>query len=102
MVFSYHMQLERANRLAKLEEILGFSKIILEIANENSRTCLTSSGIIMIMDLHKDFVITAYMANVKRCMALYHEAGKSQIPPKVYKRVVKNNQRHPELINLYN
>lgn len=102
MTFSYHMQLERANRLAKLEEVLGFSKIILEITNESNRVCLTSSGIIVIMDLHKDYVVTAFMANVKRCAALYRAAGKSQIPPKVYKRVVKNNKRHPELISICN
>ena len=31
MLFSYHAQYERADRIEKLEEVLGFTKIVLEV-----------------------------------------------------------------------
>ena len=31
MLFSYHAQVERADRLAQLEEVLGFTRIVLEV-----------------------------------------------------------------------
>lgn len=99
MTFSYHAQVERADRLQKLEEVLGITKIVLEvpIVEEEKRYCLTSSGILIVKNLHRDFVITAYMINVNQCYRLYRLAGKSQMSPKVYKRVVKNCERHKEL-----
>ena len=99
MLFSYHAQVERADRLAQLEEVLGFTNIVLEVpvVEEEKRYCLTSSGIIIVKNLHRDFVVTAYMATIKQCYRICRMAGKSQIPPKLHKRVTKNCERHSEL-----
>ena len=99
MLFSYHAQVERADRLAKLEEVLGFTKIVLEVpvVEEQKRYCLTSSGVLIVKNLHHDFVVTAFMVNVDQCYRLYMMAGKGQVSPKMYKRVVKNCERHKEL-----
>ena len=99
MTLSYHAQYERADRLAQLEEVLGFTRIILEVpvVEEEKRYCLTTSGIIIVKNLYRDYVVTAYMANVNQCFRLYRMAGKSQISPKVHKRVIKNIERHSEL-----
>ena len=99
MVFSYHAQVERADRLAKLEEVLGFTRVVLEVPSpeENKRYCLTSSGILIIKNLVEDFVITAFMINIDQCYKLYKCAGKAQMSPKIYKRVLKNAERHNEL-----
>ena len=99
MLFSYHAQVERADRLAQLEEALGFTHIVLEVpvVEEEKRYCLTSSGIIIVKNLHKEFVVTAFMANINQCYRLYRMAGKGQMSPKMQKRVVKNCERHREL-----
>ena len=99
MLFSYHAQVERADRLAQLEEVLGFTRIVLEVpvVEEEKRYCLTSSGIIIVKNLHRDFVVTAFMANINQCYRLYMMAGKGQMSPKIYKRVTKNCERHREL-----
>lgn len=99
MLFSYHAQVERADRLAKLEEVLGFTKIVLEVpvVEEQKRYCLTSSGVLIVKNLYHDFVVTAFMVNVDQCYRLYMMAGKGQVSPKMYKRVVKNCERHKEL-----
>ena len=100
MLFSYHVQYERAERLQALEEILGFTNITLEVkcVEENKRYCLTSSGILIVKNLYEDFVITAWMATVDQCYKLYRMSGKNQISPKMYKRVKKNAIRHKELL----
>ena len=103
MLFSYHAQIERADRLAKLEEVLGFTNIILEveIPQEDKRYCLTSSGILIVKNLRKDFVVTAFAATLSQCHKVCLLAGKKQIPPKLYKRIQKNMNRHKELFELW-
>lgn len=99
MTFSYHAQYERADRIERLEEVLGFTKIVLEVpvVEEEKRYCLTSSGVLIVKNLYRDFVITAFMCNVDQCYRLYRMAGKAQVSPKVYKRITKNIERHSEL-----
>lgn len=102
MTFSYHAQYERANRLAQLEEVLGFTKIVLEVPvyEENKRYCITSSGILIVKAITEEFVITAFMCNINQCYRLYKMAGKAQVSPKLYKRITKNIERHPELLHI--
>ena len=99
MTYTYHAQVERADRLAKLEEVLGFTSIALEVVSveEHKRFCVTSSGILIIKDLHYDIVVTAYMIDVDHLYHLCMKAGKKQMPPKLYKRVCKNMERHRDL-----
>ena len=99
---TFHAGVERANRLQALEEVLGFTKPVLEVEvyEEEKRYLLTSSGIIIVKNLYRDVVITAFMANVSQCYRLYRMAGKGQMSPKMEKRVVKNCQRHPELFTI--
>ncbi len=99
MKFSYHAQVERADRLEQLEAVLGFTHIVLEVpvVEEEKRYCLTSSGILIVKNLYRDFVVTAFMVNIDQCYRLYRMAGKAQMSPKMYKRVTKNIERHSEL-----
>ena len=99
MTFSYHATYERADRLQALEEVLGFTKIVVEVpvVEEQKRYCLTSSGILIVKNLHREYVVTAFMATIDQTYRICRMAGKSQIPPKLEKRVVKNNERHREL-----
>ena len=96
---TYHAGVERANRLQALEEVLGFTKPVLEVVveEEEKRYLLTSSGIIVVKNLYRDIVITAFMATVAQGYRLYRMAGKAQVSPKVYKRITKNIERHSEL-----
>lgn len=103
MKLTYHAEYERGNRLAALEEVLGFTKTVLEVEvkEECKRYCLTSSGVIVVKNLYKDIVVTAFMANIDQCYRLYRMAGKAQISPKMEKRVMKNCERHAELFLIH-
>ena len=99
MTLSYHAQYERADRLARLEEVLGFTNVVLEVKDysDRKRYCVTSSGIVIVKAMEEDFVITAYMITVDHLYHLCMKAGKKQMPPKLYKRVCKNMERHRDL-----
>lgn len=102
MTLTYHAQYERADRLARLEEVLGFTSIAMEVrcVEEHKRLCITSSGILIVKDLYQDIVVTAYMIDVDTLYSLSIKAGKKQMPPKLYKRVCKNMERHRDLYRI--
>lgn len=97
MELTYHAQYERAERIARLEETLGFTKVVFEVVHKQARVCVTSSGIAVVKKLHEEVLITAYAISIDELYALCHIAGKKQVPPKLYKRVVKNMERHSEI-----
>ena len=56
MTLSYHAQYERADRLARLEEVLGFTNVVLEVKDYGAykRYCVTSSGIVIVKAMEED------------------------------------------------
>lgn len=100
---SYHAREERLDRLASVVEYLGMSKIIFEAPDrryKDSVRCLTSTGIIFVKDEHTGKIITGFMATVPQVMALYMKNGYQKVPPKIYARVKKNNERFSFLLDL--
>ena len=96
---------------AKIREYLNariskvnLSKIVIERTTIKNgryvREGITSSGILIVRPLHEDKIITAFMVRVEKAASVCHGAGKKQIPPKLYEKIVKNAQRHPELFNI--
>ena len=98
---TYHASVERSDRLETLERVLGFTKIVIERKFFRNgrwvREGITSSGILVVRPLDEDIIITAFMVRVEKAAAVCYDAGKKQIPPKLYEKIVKNAQRHPEL-----
>ena len=101
MVFTYHAEVERKNRMAMLEETLGFTNPVLEVVIQERRYFLTSSGIIIVKPMTRDIVITAFMATYDQGYRLYQLAGKKEVSPKMRKRLLKNEKRHSELFSIY-
>lgn len=101
---TYHAGIERNARLEALERVLGFTKIVIERTTIKNgryvREGITSSGILIVRPLHEDKIITAFMVRVEKAASVCHGAGKKQIPPKLYEKIIKNAQRHPELFNI--
>ena len=73
---------------------------VYQFEEEEKRYLLTSSGIIVVKNLYRDIVITAFMATVAQGYRLYRMAGKGQMSPKMEKKIVKNCERHPELFTI--
>ena len=96
-----HASVDRLDRLATCVEKLGMSKFILETKNPNypgTIQCLTSTGIIIVMNEDTGVVITGFMATVQKVSAMYRSVGYAKIPPKIYARVQKNCSMYSYLL----
>ena len=101
--FSKHLQNDHPERLAALDEYIGFTNIVLEVIEVHKkygrrRVGVTSSGIMIIRNAYEDFIITAYLPTMTEVEKVARQAGKKCVPPKLLKKVQKNLERHPELM----
>lgn len=97
-----HAYIDHPERMRLLEEYIGFTGIVVEILDKRkgqyARKGLTSSGLIVVRCLHEDKMITAYMPDEEQAKEICRKAGKKQVPPKLWKKIQKNLERHPELL----
>ena len=101
--FSKHLQYDHPERLAALAEYIGFTNLVMEVLEVHKkhgrrRVGITSSGIIVIRNAQKDYIITAYLPTMVEVENIARQAGKKCVPPKLLKKVQKNLERHPELM----
>lgn len=101
--FSKHLQNDHPERLAALEEYIGFTNIVLETIEVHKkygrrRVGITSSGIMVIRSMRENFIITAYLPTMTEVEKVAKQTGKKCVPPKLLKKVQKNLERHPELM----
>lgn len=99
---SYHAMVERKERIRAIEETLGFTHIVVEWKDyrTNARRCITSSGVVLVKNLEKDFLITAFMGTQEQIERICRKAGKKQVPPKLQKRVEKNLKKYSYLLEI--
>lgn len=75
-------------RLLKIDRELGFGEIICTTIYRGKRNCLTSTGILLILDPVFNIVITAYPARWKiACKMFYVATGNP--PPAEYSEVIR-------------
>lgn len=92
---SKHCTEERLDRLVHISMTIGFGEIILtNITADNKRECLTDTGVVLIMDLYDDFLITAYVIDIDRLTAMYLSHGHDRVPTKIARKVVKNMKKN--------
>ena len=100
IAMTYHARVERAKRVEAIAQTIGITRPILEYVDEadSKRYQLTTKGIVLVLALNEDRLITAFMANIDQVSKLYHLCGKKQINPKIYKVVQKNLEKYSYLL----
>lgn len=83
-----HCYDDHKKRLILMDKELGFGEIICTTVYRGKRNCLTSTGILMILDLHKDILITAYPARWKIARKMFFVATGNP-PPESYSEVIR-------------
>lgn len=91
---SKHCTEDRLDRLVKIATTIGFGKVILTCEVNGGRECLTDTGVLLVKDLYEEFLITAYVINIKRLTAMYASHGYTRIPSGIYNTVCKNMKRN--------
>lgn len=91
MKMTYHVQYERVDRIANILATTGFGEIVHRMpAREAGRVrCMTTTGVILIMDKSEEILITAYHASYKQAAAMY--CGNT--PRAIYKTIQSNYRR---------
>ena len=86
--FTDHCYTERRERLVKMDRELGFGEIICTTIYRGKRNCLTSTGILMVMDAKSNILVTAYPARWKiACKMFYETTG--GYPPAGYSEIIR-------------
>jgi hypothetical protein len=100
---TYHAKEERIDRLVQCVEHLGMGKIVVEARDRRypgTIRRMTATGIILVYCEQTDKIITGYMATAAQMYTMYRQARIDYIPSKIYKRVHKNNDLFPFLLDL--
>ena len=92
MKMSKHVTTDRMDRMLYIAQYVGWGTPVLEVVADEAdkRYCLTDSGVILVKALYEEFVITAFVGNMDKVVALYRKAGYEQVPHRIYQKVVKN------------
>ena len=95
-VLTYHAAIERKERFDFIREHFGFTNVVMEGMRDGKIYAITSSGVLLVKTLD-GAIITAYPVSIKVATFISRDMlGKRQVPPKLYKKILKNMDRYPE------
>lgn len=61
--FSYHAGVERADRVAFIDERIGWGQIIKEVYYHGCYHCITDTGVALVVDNNRQTIITLYLVD---------------------------------------
>lgn len=82
-----HCYEEHIDRLKQIDEEIGFGEIICTTLYRGRRNCLTTTGILLIMDATRNILITAYPARWKIALKMFYEVFGCE-PDENYSKVI--------------
>lgn len=83
-----HCYDDHKERLIKMDRELGFGEIICTTIYRGKRNCLTSTGILMVLDPIHNILITAYPARWKIACKMFFETT-GGYPPAGYSEIIR-------------
>jgi hypothetical protein len=95
---TYHVSVQRANRVDHIINDIGIGQIIKEkytrfnIGEAGRWVCLTDTGITIIKDEAKTKIITMYVTTQKELVAVF--GGTKKVPPFLKKKVDHNQSKY--------
>lgn len=101
---SYHASEERIERLTACLTTLGYNDFVLQVEDKqrgNGTTqFLTDTGIIIVRNSDNGNLVTGYMATIAQAVKMYRVAGFEKMPDGMYKKIVRNNKKYKELLDI--
>ena len=98
MEMTYHVAVQRAERVKQMVERIGIGQVIKEkytqfrVGEAGRWVCITDTGITIIKDESKQKVITMYVTTQKELVAVY--GGTKKIPAFLRKKVDYNQTKY--------
>lgn len=102
IAMTYHARVERVERIEAIAQTIGITRPVLEYIDyqDQKRYQLTTTGIILVLSLKQDLLITAFMATYEQASKLYYLCGKKRVSPKVEKKIHKNLEKYSYLLHI--
>lgn len=101
MTMTNHAREDRADRLTYIALTIGFGNIVFERKSGEFRECITDTGVLMIKNLTKEVLVTAYIIGIDKAVLLYKkEFGNDAMLPRSLYRTIINNRKHLKAQNL--
>lgn len=85
---TYHVAVERANRVQNIIDRIGIGQVVKEKFTNGCYTCITDTGVTLIKSADKLKLVTMYVTTYKELVAVYN--GPKKIPPYLRKKVDHN------------
>ena len=100
MEMTYHVAVQRANRVKHIIEDVGLGQVIKEkytrynITEAGRWVCITDTGITIIKDEPKQKIITMYVTTQKELVSVF--GGVKKVPTYLRKKVDYNQSKYTE------
>lgn len=104
MKISAHVKNDRLERMMYIAQNIGWGDIVIQFSNKKnngSMTCLTDTGIVLIMDPRDNVLITAYVADYPLVKKIYLSNGWTRVPQFIEAKVGKNKKHRQFLSRMY-
>ena len=88
LTFSFHAYNDRADRIATIDNHIGWGQIVKEKYYKNAYHCLTDTGVILIVDDSRKTILTLYMADRRALQAFYAGNAPQYLVNKVKSNIV--------------
>lgn len=88
---TYHASAERAERLAWIAENIGVGTIQYRFERKDKKLdCITSTGVLIVMDSTGKTIITAFCPNHNKVYAIFKSHGYDRVPVLIKGRIERN------------
>lgn len=102
---SQHAINDRMDRLVSCIQAVGVGEIVFACKSNRTKytdslvvNCVTSTGLVLIVDITHNRLITGYLGTVPRVMGLYKSSGLERMPDWLFKILRKNEKKFSFLL----
>lgn len=88
MEMTYHVRIERRDRVQHIINEIGMGQIVKEKYVNGCYTCITDTGVTLIKSADKLKLVTMYVTTYRELVSVFN--GPKKIPPYLRKRVDHN------------
>ena len=102
---SQHALKDRMDRLVSCIQAVGVGEVVFACKSNRTKyadslvlNCVTSTGLVLIIDITQNRLITGYLGTVPRVMGLYKSTGIDRMPVWLFKLLRKNEKKFSSLL----